>query len=100
MPRALDSGRSPNGLTYRRASSARCSVSRARSFSSGGAMRLPSHRVTTVVELSGVDVWFAGGPHVLHQLELRINAGEHWALLGPNGAGKSTLLGVVGAQRH
>jgi iron complex transport system ATP-binding protein len=53
-----------------------------------------------VVTLRGVDVWFAAGPHVLHRLDLIIEAGQHWALLGPNGAGKSTLLGVVGAQRH
>lgn len=62
-------------------------------------MRLPSHRVA-VVELRGVDVWFADGPHVLHGLDLTVDAGEHWALLGPNGAGKSTLLALVGAQRH
>ena len=54
-------------------------------------MPLPSHRVS-VLSLSGVDVWFPSGPHVLHALDLEVGAGEHWALLGPNGAGKSTLL--------
>src|SRR3954466_13070295 len=99
MPRAFDSGLSPNGFTYLLASSARRCASRARSCSSGGAMPLPSHRVS-VLSLRGVDVWFAGGPHVLHALELEVGAGEHWALLGPNGAGKSTLLAIAGAQRH
>jgi iron complex transport system ATP-binding protein len=54
----------------------------------------------SVLELCGVDVWFAAGPHVLHGLDLRVDPGEHWALLGPNGAGKSTLLALAGAQRH
>jgi iron complex transport system ATP-binding protein len=54
----------------------------------------------TVLVLRGVDVWFADGPHVLHAVDLTVNAGEHWALLGPNGAGKSTLLAMAGAQRH
>jgi len=49
--------------------------------------------------VSGVDVWFADGPHVLHDITLTVEAGEHWALLGPNGAGKSTLLAIAGAQR-
>lgn len=56
--------------------------------------------VDVVVRLSGVDVWFASGPHVLHGLDLVVRRGEHWALLGPNGAGKSTLLALAGAQRH
>jgi iron complex transport system ATP-binding protein len=52
-----------------------------------------------VLAIRAVDVWFPGGPQVLHQVDLRVGAGEHWALLGPNGAGKSTLLGLAGAQR-
>jgi iron complex transport system ATP-binding protein len=62
-------------------------------------MPLACHRVS-VVRLRGVNVWFAAGPHVLHDVDLDISPGEHWALLGPNGAGKSTLLAIVGAQRH
>src|SRR3954470_18951832 len=99
MPRALDCGRSPSGLTYLLASSARRCASRARSCSSGGAMPLACHRVR-VLSLRGADVWFPTGPHVLHALDLTVRAGEHWALLGPNGAGKSTLLALAGAQRH
>jgi iron complex transport system ATP-binding protein len=53
----------------------------------------------SVLDISGVDVWFADGPHVLHDVSLTIEPGEHWALLGPNGAGKSTLLSLAGAQR-
>jgi iron complex transport system ATP-binding protein len=53
----------------------------------------------SVLDFRGVDVWFADGPRVLHDLTLEIGAGEHWALLGPNGAGKSTLLALAGAQR-
>src|SRR5262249_47313101 len=51
------------------------------------------------VSLRGVDLWFAGGPTVLHDVSIEVAVGEHWALLGPNGAGKSTLLALAGAQR-
>jgi iron complex transport system ATP-binding protein len=52
-----------------------------------------------VLDVAGVDLWFADGPHVLHDMSLTVEAGEHWALLGANGAGKSTLLSLAGAQR-
>ncbi|MGN6472160.1 MAG: ABC transporter ATP-binding protein [Mycobacteriales bacterium] len=52
-----------------------------------------------VLEIESADVWFAAGPHVLHDISLTIAEGEHWALLGPNGAGKSTLLSLASAQR-
>lgn len=61
-------------------------------------MPLACHRVS-VLGISGVDLWFADGPHVLRDVSLTVESGEHWALLGPNGAGKSTLLAVAGAQR-
>jgi iron complex transport system ATP-binding protein len=53
----------------------------------------------SVLDIAGVDVWFADGPHVLHDVSLVVGEGEHWALLGPNGAGKSTLLALASAQR-
>lgn len=53
----------------------------------------------SVLEINAADVWFADGPHVLHEISLTVNEGEHWALLGPNGAGKSTLLALASAQR-
>ncbi len=43
------------------------------------------------LELEGVNV-ARGGTTVLHEIDLRVEAGEHIAVLGPNGCGKSTLL--------
>jgi iron complex transport system ATP-binding protein len=53
----------------------------------------------SVLAISGVDLWFADGPHVLRDVSMTVELGEHWALLGPNGAGKSTLLSLAAAQR-
>jgi iron complex transport system ATP-binding protein len=53
----------------------------------------------SVLDIVGVDLWFAQGPHVLRDISLAVERGEHWALLGPNGAGKSTLLSLAAAQR-
>jgi iron complex transport system ATP-binding protein len=36
-----------------------------------------------------------GGKPVLHDVSLRIGAGEHVAILGPNGCGKSTLIKTI-----
>jgi len=44
-----------------------------------------------IVELEHVSV-ARGESVVLHDVSLRIEAGEHLAILGPNGCGKSTLL--------
>ncbi|MFC7340303.1 ABC transporter ATP-binding protein [Saccharopolyspora griseoalba] len=40
------------------------------------------------------------GTHLLRDVSLRVERGQHWALLGPNGAGKTTLLGLLGALTH
>jgi ABC-type bacteriocin/lantibiotic exporter with double-glycine peptidase domain len=46
------------------------------------------------VELEGVSFGYAEEP-VLHELDLRIEAGAHIAIVGPNGAGKSTVANLV-----
>lgn len=51
----------------------------------------------TVLDIA--DVTFRRGQtQILHGIDLRIAAGEHWVLIGPNGAGKSTLLSFASAQ--
>ncbi|MGV9824471.1 MULTISPECIES: ABC transporter ATP-binding protein [unclassified Gordonia (in: high G+C Gram-positive bacteria)] len=52
-----------------------------------------------LLNLSGVDV-VRSGRMLLHDIDLSVSAGEHWALLGPNGAGKSTLMAIAGARSH
>lgn len=52
-----------------------------------------------VLELAGVTLRRAG-KEILHGIDLRVEAGEHWAVLGPNGAGKSTVLSLCGANQH
>jgi iron complex transport system ATP-binding protein len=47
-----------------------------------------------IVELEHVSV-ARGASVVLHDVSLRIEAGEHLAILGPNGCGKSTLLKTI-----
>lgn len=51
-----------------------------------------------VLRFEHVD-YFRGDREILTDINLTVNAGEHWALIGPNGSGKSTLLRVCGAER-
>ena len=50
-----------------------------------------------VLDLDGV-TFRRGETKILHGIDLRIDAGEHWVLIGPNGAGKSTILSFASAQ--
>jgi iron complex transport system ATP-binding protein len=47
-----------------------------------------------LIELRNITV-FRSGRVVLHDLNLRIEAGEHVAIMGPNGSGKSTLIKTI-----
>jgi putative ABC transport system ATP-binding protein len=51
-----------------------------------------------VAELSQVNRIFPGEHpyHALHDIDLRIDAGEYLSLVGPSGAGKSTMLNLLG----
>jgi iron complex transport system ATP-binding protein len=48
-----------------------------------------------VVEVTGLSVTLGRSP-ILHEVSLRVAAGEWVTVIGPNGAGKSTLLRAVG----
>lgn len=52
------------------------------------------HSTPPLIELEHVSV-MRGESIALHQVNLRIDAGEHVAILGPNGCGKSTLIKVI-----
>jgi iron complex transport system ATP-binding protein len=45
----------------------------------------------TILELKNLRV-ARGRAIILHELDWRVNAGEHWVILGANGSGKTSLL--------
>lgn len=57
-----------------------------------GAVDLPA---VGEVEVDHVSFAYGDGPHVLHDVSLRIPVGARLALVGPTGAGKSTLAKLV-----
>lgn len=55
----------------------------------------PHHSTSDpVVQFRNVTIRY-GQRTILHNLNLTVRQGEHWALTGDNGAGKSTLLSIV-----
>lgn len=55
--------------------------------------------MTEILRLGNVD-FVRESRQILSDVNLTVNAGEHWALIGPNGAGKSTILSMCGAEKH
>lgn len=59
-----------------------------------GDVSLPG-RPSGRIELRGVSTGYGDQPHVLHDLDLVVPAGQTHAIVGPTGAGKSTLLRLI-----
>jgi iron complex transport system ATP-binding protein len=55
---------------------------------------MPTNPAPPLIELCKVSV-VRSGRVVLHDLNLRVEAGEHVAIMGPNGSGKSTLIKTI-----
>ena len=58
----------------------------------------PPRSGRTVLEVEGLEV-AAGSKHLLSDVTLALERGEHVALVGPNGSGKTTFLETVLGQR-
>lgn len=48
------------------------------------------------IELDHVEFAYAGGPPVLHDIDITIEPGQTVALVGPTGAGKTSIAGLIG----
>ncbi|UDM50507.1 ABC transporter ATP-binding protein [Cupriavidus sp. MP-37] len=57
---------------------------------------------TPALEIKGLHAWY-GESHILHGVDLTVNAGEVVTLLGRNGAGRTTtlraIMGLTGARK-
>lgn len=51
--------------------------------------------MAALVDLSGIGLR-RSGKVILHDLNWRMEPGQHWAVVGANGSGKTTLLRIVG----
>ena len=69
-------------------------VVRSPDSASSTSARQPQAAARTLICLRRATV-FLGGQPVLHNINLEIRAGQHWAVLGPNGSGKTTLLKLM-----
>lgn len=52
-----------------------------------------------VLELKGVSR-IIDGTDILHGIDWRVDAGQHWVILGPNGCGKTTLIRIAAMWLH
>uniref|UniRef100_UPI0033423B96 ABC transporter ATP-binding protein n=1 Tax=Castellaniella defragrans TaxID=75697 RepID=UPI0033423B96 len=50
--------------------------------------------MTALLQLSGVQAFY-GAAHILHGMDLHIDAGERVALIGRNGVGKTTVVNTI-----
>ena len=47
-----------------------------------------------ILEVSGLSIE-RGGTRILHEVDWRVEPGQHWAILGANGSGKTSLLSAL-----
>ena len=63
--------------------------------STGSELPASESRIRGEIEFSSVNFEYLANIPVLHEINLRIGAGETVAIVGPTGAGKTTLLSLI-----